>query len=179
MHGPYEPDRHRLIFEQRVPTLSVSFFEETEGEFKSVTLGKEWNDLVFQRNSHIPPECRNWWKRFAAPQLGENDIVDVDDDLLIKNIAIVRESLERAALDRGAIKPENFSGAGEEDPYNRIRLDISGLERLLSISTGRLKALNHENMSDHMEQVWGKAYPTESRIEDDLWVTAPYKEASS
>ena len=63
--------------------------------------------------------------------------------------------------------------------YGRVISDISGLERLLSIAAGGLRALNHEYMSDYMEQVWGKAYPTMSRIEENLWVTAPYKEASS
>lgn len=175
----YEPDRRRLIFDQGIPTLSVSFFKETAGEFKSVTLGKGWNDLVFPTNSPVPPECRNWWKRFAAPQLGKNEVVEVDEDLLRKNISIVRDSLKGAGLDPGAIKPEHVVSPEEAAPYSRIKLDISGLERLLSISAGRLKVLNHEHMSEHMEVVWGKAYPAESRVEDYLWVTAPYKEVSS
>lgn len=172
----YEPDRHGLIFEQRVPTLSVCFFKETAGEFKSVTLGRGWNDLIFPSNSHLPTECRNWWKRFATPQLGKSDVVNVEEALLRKNMAIVQESLEKAGRDRGAMEPEDFPGSEGEDPYNRIKLDILGLERLLSISEGRLKALNHEYMSEHMEQVWGKAYPTMSRVEEYLWVTEPYKE---
>ena len=175
----YEPDRRGLIFDQRIPTLSVSLFKEKGGEFKSVTLGKEWNDLVFPDISPLPPKCRNWWKRFAAPQLGKHEVVEVDEDLLRKNIAIVRESLKGAGVDGDATGPNYVLGAEEEDPYNRIKLDISGLERLLSISAGPLKALNHEYMSDHREVVWGKAYPAESRVEEYLWITVPYKEASS
>ena len=169
----YEQDRHGLIFDQRVPTLSVCLFKETEGEFKSVTLGGVWNDLVFTPNSRIPPECRNWWKRFAAPQLGKNDVVNVDEALLRKNVAIVKESLEKAGRDLSDLGQEDLLGAEGEDPYDRIRLDISGLNRLLSMPVKRLRALNHEYMSDYMEQVWGKAYPTMSRIEENLWVTAP------
>jgi hypothetical protein len=171
----YERDRHRLIFEKGLPTLSVCFFCETEGEFKSVTLGEEWNDLIFPSDSQIPPKYRVWWKQFAAPRLGEKDVVGVNPDLLRKGILGIKRGLEQAGIDLGAMEPEYVFGPGGEGSYERVRSDISGLERLISISAGRLKALNHEYLSDHVRQIWGKDYPTENRIEEDVWVTVPYR----
>ena len=91
----------------------------------------------------------------------------------------MKRILQEAETEGKAIRGKDFFGQEGDYAYERVISDISGLERLLSISAGGLRALNHEYMSDYMEQVWGTAYPTESRIEEDLWVTVPYKEASS
>lgn len=171
----YEQDRHRLIFEKGLPTLSVCFFCVKEGVFKSVTLGGEWNDLIFPGHSQIPPKYQTWWRQFAAPHLGEKDVVGVNPDLLKRGILGIERGLHRAGIHLDATEQERVIGPEANGPYERVRSDISGLQRLLSISAGPLKALNHEYLSEHMKQVWGRDYPTENRIEEGVWIAVPYK----
>lgn len=174
----YERDRHHLIFEQNLPTLSVSFFYEEGEVFKSVTLGSQWNDLVFSRNAKIPSDSLAWWRHFAAPNLGEKDVVNVDTDALRENISVVYHTLGPLGLKPSNTKPANIFGPQGDGPFARIGSDLLGLEHLVSISGGKLKAVNHEYQSEHIMSVWGKDYPTENRIEDGVWVTKPWKEDS-